>query len=258
MVEGDVLSQQRKQHLIKILKAEGRVVATETASVLGVSEDTIRRDLRELAAEGLLLRVHGGALPASGAAQNLAVRRTISMPEKQALARAGAGLIMPGQVVFLDGGTTTRELIGHIDRDLRILIVTHSPTIAAELVDHRAEVQLIGGRLFKHSMVSVGATAAEAIRQIRADIYFMGVTGIRAEYGLSTGDAEEAVIKRIIADSSAEVVVMASSEKIGAASPFIIRPVGIVSHLLVPETVAPKAIEPFRTLGIKVTTCALE
>jgi DeoR/GlpR family transcriptional regulator of sugar metabolism len=248
-----VLTQQRKQHLLGVLKIEGRVVAKESAVALGVSEDTIRRDLRELAADGLLLRVHGGALPASRAVEDLASRRSIFMPEKAALARAAAELIHSGQVVFLDGGTTTLELVRCIDRDLQIMIVTHSPTIAAELVDHRAEVQLIGGRLFKHSMVSVGAAAAEAIRSIRADIYFMGITGIHAEYGLSTGDAEEAVIKRTIARSSAEVIVMASTEKIGAASPFLILPANSATHLFVPESAANQSLQPFRKLGLEIT-----
>jgi DeoR/GlpR family transcriptional regulator of sugar metabolism len=255
--ENAVLNQQRKQHLLEILKAEGRIVATESAISLEVSEDTIRRDLRELAADGLLLRVHGGALPTSRAVQDLASRRAISMPEKTALARVAAGLIKRDQVVFLDGGTTTLELVRHIDRNLRVLIVTHSPTIAAELIDHRAEVLLIGGRLFKHSMVSVGAAAAEAIRNIRADICFMGVTGIHADYGLSTGDSEEAVIKRTIAQSSAEVVVMASTEKIGAASPFLIIPAASVAHLFVPESTPPQALKPFRTLGLEVTCVPL-
>ncbi len=252
-----MLNQQRKQHLLGILKTEGRILASESAISLGVSEDTIRRDLRELAAEGLLLRVHGGALPSSQAVQNLASRRAISMPEKTALARVAVELIKPDQVIFLDGGTTTLELVRHIDRNLRALIVTHSPMIAAELVDHRAEVQLVGGRLFKHSMVSVGAAAAEAIRHIRADIYFMGVTGIHADYGLSTGDSEEAVIKRTIAESSAEVVVMASTEKIGAASPFLIMPAASVAHLFAPESTPPQALKPFRKLGLEVTRVPL-
>jgi DeoR/GlpR family transcriptional regulator of sugar metabolism len=251
--EAFMLTQQRKQHLLGVLKTEGRIVAKESAAALGVSEDTVRRDLRELAADRLLLRVHGGALPASRAVENLTLRRTISMPEKTALARVAAELIQPGQVVFLDGGTTTLELVRRLDRDIRVMIVTHSPAIAAELANHRAEVQLIGGRLFKHSMVSVGAAAAEAIRGVRADAYFMGVTGIHAEYGLSTGDAEEAVIKRTIAQSSAEVVLMASTEKIGAASPFLILPTQSVTHLLVPESVAPQSLRPFRKLGLEIT-----
>jgi DeoR/GlpR family transcriptional regulator of sugar metabolism len=252
-----VLTQQRKHHLLGVLKTEGRIVAKERAVALGVSEDTVRRDLRELAADGLLLRVHGGALPASRAVEDLTSRRTISMPEKTGLARAAVGLIQSGQVVFLDGGTTTLELARRIDRDLRVMIVTHSPMIAAELADHRAEVQLIGGRLFKHSMVSVGAAAAEAIRSIRADAYFMGVTGIHAEYGLSTGDAEEAVIKRTIAEASAELIVMASTEKIGAASPFLILPTRSVTHLLVPKSASPQSLRPFRKLGLEITRVSL-
>lgn len=248
-----MLNQQRRQHLLGILETDGRIVAAETAAALGVSEDTIRRDLRDLAAEGRLLRVHGGALPASRAVADFKSRRTISMPEKTALARAAAALIRPGQVVFVDGGTTTRELVRHIDRELRVLIVTHSPTIAAELVDHRAEVELIGGRLFKHSMVCVGAAAAATIRGVRTDLCFLGVTGIHADYGLSTGDAEEAVIKRTIGECSAEVVVMASTEKLGAASPFLIMPATALTHLLVPHTASPQALAPFRKLGIEVT-----
>jgi DeoR/GlpR family transcriptional regulator of sugar metabolism len=248
-----MLTQQRKRHLLDVLKSTGRIVAKETAISLGVSEDTVRRDLRELAADGLLLRVHGGALPASRATENLAARSKISISEKVALARAAAGLIRPEQVIFLDGGTTTLELVKHIDRDLRLMIVTHSPTVAAELVDHRADVQLIGGRLFKHSMVSVGAEAGEAIRRIRADAYFMGVTGVHAEYGLSTGNAEEATIKRMIADTSAEIIVMASTEKIGAASSFLIMPAASVTHLLVPESTSHHSLEPFRELGLEIT-----
>jgi DeoR/GlpR family transcriptional regulator of sugar metabolism len=81
----------------------------------------------------------------------------------------------------------------------------------------------------------------------------MGVTGIHAEYGLSTGDAEEAVIKRTIAESSAEVIVMASTEKIGAASPFLILPTKSVAQLLVPEIAPPQSLQPFRKLGLEIT-----
>jgi DeoR/GlpR family transcriptional regulator of sugar metabolism len=235
-----------------VLRDEGRIIAKDCATSLGLSEDTIRRDLRELAAEGKLQRVHGGALPASRAIEDLSSRRTISMPEKRGLARVAVSQIKRGQVIFLDGGTTTLELVRCIDRELRVTIVTHSPTIAAELIEHRADVHLIGGRLFKHSMVSVGAAAAEAIRKVRADVYFMGVTGIEAGNGASTGDSEEATIKRTIAEVSGEIVVMASMEKIGAVSPFLILPAQAVTHLIVPEDAAPQALRPLRKLGIEI------
>lgn len=247
-----MLTRQRQQHLLAVLKRDGRLVARDCAADLGLSEDTIRRDLRELARGGFLLRVHGGALPASQAVQALAARQSIAMPEKTALARVGARLIQPGQVAFLDGGTTALALVRALDRDLRATIVTHSPTVAAELVDHAVEVQLIGGRLFKHSMVAVGTEAAEAIRRIRADLYFMGVTGIHAEFGLTTGDAEEAAIKRAIAAAAAEVIVMASSEKIGAAAPFLIAPARRVGVLLVATGAPRKSLAAFEALGVEI------
>jgi DeoR/GlpR family transcriptional regulator of sugar metabolism len=250
-----MLTEERKQRLLNVLKREGRVLAKESAGELGVSEDTIRRDLRELAADGLLLRVHGGALPASPATESLASRRTIAPKDKQALARAASRMLRPGQVIFVDGGTTCLELVRQIDKNLRLMVVTHSPTIAAELLDHRAEVQIIGGRLFKHSMVAVGATAAETIRTMRADVFFMGVTGIHAEHGLTTGDAEEAAVKRTIAQSCGEIVVMASTEKIGAVSPFLILPIQSVTHMLVPRSVPARALKSFKAQPIEIVTC---
>lgn len=249
-----MLAPLRKQHLLDLLRRDGRIVARDIAKDLGVSEDTIRRDLRELANEGSLQRVHGGALPSSLAVQNLHARQSISSLEKSAIGRAAAAMIQPGQVVFIDGGTTAVQLVRNIDKHLRATIVTHSPTIAVELIDHEADVQLIGGSLFKHSMVSVGAAAVDAIRRVRADTYFMGVTGIHAEIGLSTGDAEEAMIKRTIAEASAEVAVLASSEKLGAASPFMVGPVSLATTMIVSRDAPPDVVQSLVALGIDVVT----
>jgi DeoR/GlpR family transcriptional regulator of sugar metabolism len=95
--------------------------------------------------------------------------------------------------------------------------------VAVELADHvGVEVIMIGGRLYRHSMVNVGAAAIEALSHIRADLYFMGVTGVHPEAGLSTGDLEEAYIKRSLAARAAETVVLASAEKLNTASAFMI------------------------------------
>ena len=89
---------------------------------------------------------------------------------------------------MIDGGTTAVQLARHLAPDLKATIITHSPHVAIELANHaELDVELIGGRLFKHSMVAVGATAASAIARVRADLYFMGVTGIHVDLGLTTG-----------------------------------------------------------------------
>jgi DeoR/GlpR family transcriptional regulator of sugar metabolism len=177
-----MLTQQRKAHILAVLKDTGQVVAKTLSEQLNLSEDTIRRDLRELAAEGLLQRVHGGALPASPALADFSGRQAIATDGKKAIGRAAAAMIRPGQVVFVDGGTTAVQLVRHLQPGLEATIVTHSPSIAVELVAHPGmTVEMIGGRLFKHSVVAVGASAIESIARFRADIYFMGVTGNRPD-----------------------------------------------------------------------------
>jgi DeoR/GlpR family transcriptional regulator of sugar metabolism len=248
-----MLTSERKAHIRDVLRRDGRVLAKAISRELGLSEDTIRRDLRELAADGVLQRVHGGALPASPAVADYAARRDIAAPAKAALARAGAGLISQDQVVFIDGGTTHVQLARALAPDLRATVVTHSPSIAVELADHPLiQVELIGGRLFKHSVVAMGAAALEAIARIRPDLFFMGVTGAHAEAGLTTGDAEEAAMKRSISRQSSETVVLVTSDKLGAASPFQILPMAEASTLVVERDAPERSLESVAALGVTI------
>lgn len=247
-----MLTVERKRHVLEVLRREGRVVARDLSAALGLSEDTIRRDLRELAGEGLLQRVHGGALPASVAMRPLSGRAEVSVADKAAIGRAAAAMIAEGQVVFIDGGTTAVQLARAIDPRLRATVFTHSPSVAVELVGHAVEVTLIGGRLFKHSMVTVGAQAMAEIGRVRADTYFMGVTGVHPELGISTGDAEEAAIKRALVAASAETVVLASPEKIGAASSFQVARLAEVSILVTSEAFSAGESEAYERQGVSV------
>lgn len=248
-----MLTSQRKQLILEKLEAEGQVQSTALSLFFSVSEDTIRRDLRELAAEGRLQRVHGGALPASSAIAPFAERQSVKMDAKKRVARRGAQLISPGQVVIIDGGTTTSELITFLPPDLPITVVTHSPGIALGLVGHPSiEVILIGGRLYKHSIVTVGAAAIEDINNIHADLFFMGVTGVHPEAGLTTGDYEEACIKRAFSGRAAETVVLASPEKINTASAFVIGDLSLVNTLVVENTTDERWVSAIKEKGVTV------
>jgi len=248
-----MLTLQRKQHLLEILKRDGQIVAKSLSEQLGLSEDTIRRDLRQLAKEGLLQRVHGGALPASSAMAPFAERQQISSDAKSAIGRAAAAMIQPGQVVFIDGGTTAVQLARQLPPALRATVVTHSPSIALELVEHaHIDVIMIGGRLFKHSIVNVGANAIDAIGQIRADLYFMGVCSLHPEAGISTGDYEEACVKRALCIGAVKTVVLASPEKLDTASPFQIATMQSVGAIIVNAGVPEALLAPYRDMGIEV------
>ena len=254
-----MLTRQRKELLLARLRQDGQIVAKSLSEELALSEDTIRRDLRELAAEGLLQRVHGGALPlapplpASPAMGDFEQRRRISSDAKTAIARAAAAMIQDGQVVFIDGGTTAVQLARVLPRELRCTVVTHSPSVAVELAAHPlAEVILIGGRLFKHSVVAMGPSALEAIAQIRTDIYFMGVCSVHPEAGITTGDFDEAGVKRAISAMAQRTVVLASPEKLNTASPYQIAPLAQVDAIIVDSAVPDALLAPYRNMDITV------
>jgi DeoR/GlpR family transcriptional regulator of sugar metabolism len=232
-----MLTTERRRTLLDRLARNGRLVAADLAAEFGTSEDTIRRDLRELAAEGLLQRVHGGALPASPAVRPLAARRALAPDLKARLARRAVSLLRPDMTVILDGGTTHAALVGALPPDLPLTVVTHSPTIATLLEPFaRVDAVLVGGRLLRHSMVAVGAEAAEAYARVRADLCLLGVTGVHPEAGLTTGDYEEAAIKRRMVAQAAETAVIATPDKLGAVSPFAIAPLAAVTTLVVAES----------------------
>ncbi|AZQ50360.1 DeoR/GlpR family DNA-binding transcription regulator [Burkholderia cenocepacia] len=248
-----MLTTQRKKAILDTLARDGQVLAAELSVQFGVSEDTVRRDLRELAAEGLLQRVHGGALPASPAVAPFAQREALETTEKRRIARRAAQMIAPGQVAIVDGGTTSALLVSQLPADLRATIVTHSPSVAVALAAHPSiDVILIGGRLYKHSIVAVGAAAMEGIARIHADLYFMGVTGVHPVAGLSTGDFEEAAIKRALAERAAETVVLASQSKLRAASQFVIGDLTLAQTIVVEKETDAALTQPIEAAGVTV------
>lgn len=248
-----MLTEQRHLAILEELRLTGRVLARELAERLGVSEDTIRRDLRDLSTRGALQRVHGGALPVSPALANLARRSGIAVDEKRALGLMAASLVADGQLVFVDGGTSTLAMVQQLPPTLRATVATHSPAIAAALIEHPSvEVLMLGGRLFKHSGVAVGAGVAQTIQALRADCYFLGVTGVQAEFGLSTGDAEEAQVKALLMASAAETVLMASSDKLGKVSPYRVALLSALATLIVTPQADPVALQALRVPGLEI------
>lgn len=245
-----MLAAERRDHLLATLHRDGKIVAKDIAAQLGLSEDSIRRDLRDLAADGLCQRVYGGAVPVSPAVADYAGRTRIGAEEKQRVAAAAVRLIDPGSTVILDGGTTALAVARLLPPTLACTIVTHSPTVAAALVDHpRVDVFILGGRLFKHSAVASGAAAIEAAQRISADLFLLGVTGVHPDAGLTTGDPDEAAMKRALAGRAAETYVLGSAEKIGTASPFTVLDFAEVAGVI---TDADPATDTMRLLAERV------
>ncbi|MFB2556831.1 DeoR/GlpR family DNA-binding transcription regulator [Herbiconiux liangxiaofengii] len=228
-----MLASQRKTHLLELLARDGRIVAKSAAAELEVSEDSIRRDLRELADAGACIRVYGGALPVPPADRPVAERLNLATASKERVARAAAERIRPGSTVVIDGGTTALLLAGLLPAGAGLTVITPSPAVAlrvAETTD--ARVILLGGELTRHSLVAGGPLAIEAAARLSADAFFLGVTGVHPEHGLTTGDLDDAVTKRVLAGRSADVYVLASEEKIGAVSRYPVLALDAVAELI--------------------------
>jgi DeoR/GlpR family transcriptional regulator of sugar metabolism len=166
-----MLTTERRQSILAQLGRDGRVVASELVVSLRVSDDTMRRDLRDLAERGLLQRVHGGALPAALLPVTFARRLEAPVDEKVALAEAALPLLDGARVIVFDGGTTALELARRLPSAYDGTVVTDAPPVASELADHaHVDVVLVGGRLLKDAQVAVGAATVAALRAVRADV----------------------------------------------------------------------------------------
>lgn len=228
---------ERREFVLTTLSQKGRLSTTELSERFGVSEDTARRDFREMAAEGLIKRVHGAALPISPGALPFSGRYRIASDLKARLAKAAARLVLPNQIVVMDGGTSNLEVARHLPRDIPATIVTNSPLIATATSEHPLlEVILLGGIFDKRSQMTLGARVLDALRDVNADLCFIGVHGFHAELGLTTSGYDEAAIKRAMMKTAAEVAAVATPDKFGTAAAHKIGDLALVDVLVTEDS----------------------
>ncbi|RPI30913.1 MAG: DeoR/GlpR transcriptional regulator [Chloroflexota bacterium] len=248
-----MLSAERRNYILDVLKREGRVLAPALSEELGVSIDTIRRDLRDLAAEGHLQRVHGGALPSSPANTSYTDRRRNLTPAKVSIAARAAQMVQNGMVISMGGGITNVQTAEHFPRELHATVITHNPPVAVALAEHpNIEVILVGGRLFKYTMVTVGSEAVEAFRRVRADLCLLGVCSLHPEMGISNIHYEESLVQQTMIGCAGEVWALASSEKLGTAAPFVIGPIHDLNLIITDQGVSDEGLAPYRAAGIEI------
>lgn len=249
------LPQERRRVILERLEQQGKVLAGELAQDLGVSEDTIRRDLRVLHQQGLLLRVHGGALPASPVEASFHAREKSGREGAVGIATAAASLVRDGQVVFFDSGTTVLEIVRRLPRDIRITAVTLSPKTALALAERpHVEILFPGGRLNTQAMAVTGAQTLKELEAIQADVCFLGVCSVHPETGARCSDFDEAPLKRAMVRNAAEVVAPVLAEKLGAGAAYAIAEADELTHLITQKSASDVLLKEFRALSIEVLT----
>jgi DeoR/GlpR family transcriptional regulator of sugar metabolism len=248
-----LLTEERRRHILANLQRDGTVRSADLSARFGVSIDTIRRDLRDLAEAGRLQRVHGGALARSPTSPLFAVRRTEAPRAKERVARVAASLIRPGQVVVLDAGTTALAVAQHLPLDLEATVITNSPPAAVALAEHaRLDVHLLGGRLYRGGLATIGAVTVLALQAIHADICVLGLAGLHPEAGITVLDLEESYVKRAMIACAADVVAVATADKLDTAVAYSVGPVTALTHLVTERAVGEALLAPYRALGLSI------
>jgi DeoR/GlpR family transcriptional regulator of sugar metabolism len=214
---------ERHAAILDRLERDGRVVSAALAEQLGVSIDSIRRDLQELEAGGALRRVHGGAVPPLAGRPSFLDRLEEDEPAKRALAELAATLVRDGDVVALGGGTTAVHLAQALRPGLHATVLTAGLDVALALRPHPGiAVDVLGGRLDRASQTLTGADTVEAARRVRPDLCLVSPCWFDAHAGVTLREREEAAVVAALVANARRVALVTSADKLGAAGPYVV------------------------------------
>jgi DeoR family transcriptional regulator of aga operon len=251
-----MLIEERRQYIVALAQQHGRVLVEELSQSLGISRITIRKDLDYLQGRGSLQRTHGGALlPGVGALSDpsLQEKEGRHSQEKQRISAAAVSLVQEGQCVLLDSGTTTTAIARALKKFSRLTIITNAVNIAAELSGTDFEVLLTGGSLRKNSFSLVGPLAEDMLRDMHADILFLGVDGFDLEVGLTTPNVMESRVNRAMVKAASTVVAVCDSTKFNRRSLSKIVDASAVHHVITDSNLSNETAEALRSINIKLT-----
>jgi DeoR/GlpR family transcriptional regulator of sugar metabolism len=246
-----MLKEERFSEILKYLQKDNKVILSELSKVLGVSEDTVRRDIKELSAQKLLREVRGGAIPHAPGPVDFKERENYAIRKKQIIAKKAVGLFKKGHVVILDSGTSALAVAAAIPKDLNITVVTNSFPIIQVLEDRKdVEVFFAGGKLQRESIITAGHDTISFFENIKADLFFLGVCSIDLKLGVTGHYYEECAVKRAMIKSSREVYALTTPEKMNTAEAFTICPLTVLSGVITSSSES-KLLKPYKESGIK-------
>jgi DeoR family fructose operon transcriptional repressor len=209
---------ERHRAILDVVARDGRASVVDLSDALAVAPETIRRDLSTLERQGLVRRVHGGAMPAGRLDFEPSVdsRSLVLTDEKMRIAQAAVSEIPTEGAIIVDAGTTTGTLVNLIPEHCVLTVVTNSVLHAAALANRpNITVLMLGGRVRMRTMATVDEWALESLKGLYADVSFVGTNGISAARGLTTPDRAEAQIKNSMLMSARRRIVLTDNTKFG-------------------------------------------
>lgn len=248
-----MLKKERQAYILHQVNLHNKVLSSSLCTEINVSEDTIRRDLQELAEEGKVIKVHGGALSHSFNDVSFPVNGVYSQNQKKTIAQKAIGLISNGMFVLTSGGTTIMELARSLPPQLKATFISGSIPVILEYMHHpNIEVILIGDKISKNSKITVGSEAIAKIKQMKPDICFLGTNAIDVEHGITDNDWEVVQLKKAMIDSSKKVVCLSIAEKINTVQPIRVCGIDDIDVLITELSPGNSVLKPFVDAGIKV------
>lgn len=248
-----MLKKERQAYILHQVNLHNKVLSSTLCTEIQVSEDTIRRDLQELAEEGKVIKVHGGALSHSFSEVSYPINGVYSLSEKKTIAQKAIPLISNGMFVLTSGGTTILELARSLPPQLRATFISGSIPAILEYMHHpNIEVILVGDKISKNSKITVGSEAIAKIKQMKADICFLGTNAIDTEHGITDNDWEVVQLKKAMIESAKKVVCLSISEKVNTVQP--IRVCGLEKIDILITELEPKdaLLKPYVNAGLQV------
>ena len=248
-----MIKEERLQVIIDTLEKDNKVRLDELSQMLNVSEDTVRRDIKELDAQGLLKAVRGGAIAHSPIPHHYRDREKYNQPHKKTIAHKALQYLKDGQVVFFDGGTSVVALAAALPKELKITVVTNSFPVANVLEDHpNAEVIFAGGRLHKAAFTTMGQETIDTFRNVRADICMLGICSLHESMGITSIIYEDAQINKIMIERAEKTIALSTLEKINTVESFYVCPVTDIDVIVTEADPDDDALKAYTKLGLEV------
>lgn len=246
------MKEERHKFILDEVTKNHKAHSAELSKLLAVSEDTIRRDLNELASSGYLKKVHGGAI-SSPYLMPSTLENISFESERSIIGKKAASLIKEGQVILIEGEETALFIVEALVTDIMLTVVTNSLTVASSLCSYlNIETIFLGGKISKKSKITVGLDVVNTLSEIHVDFAFIENVCLHAKNGISEKDREQALIKRAMINAADHTVACCLMESIEVIEPFRIGDISSISTIASEIDPLASELSGFRKLGIDI------
>ncbi len=248
-----MLKEERISMILREINIHNKVLISDLSQKFDVSEDTVRRDLQELANSNQVIKVRGGALSKSYSAYSYHEQDIYAHREKIVIARKAVELLKDGMLVLISGGSTNLEIARLVPPHLKITFLTVSLSTAMQLLEHpNSDTIFLGGQLSKSARISVGGEVIGKLSEVRPDICFIGTNGIDAKAGITESDWEVVTVKKAMIQASGKVVLCTIAEKLNSIQKIKVCDVSQIDLLITELDPLHDDLAPYWNTGVQI------